>query len=473
MGSDYIHIDRLHFIYDQNKIPAASRKTLSRYLHDTGVILHFVDHPILSKIVILKPEWGTECVYNLIDNPIIKQNDGQFDIVQLRELWNPNKYPQTTHYELLSLLNQFELCLNLVGTSTYLLPELLPTDEPVGLLNSYKVKKEKETQLEIHYQYLPPGLISRLICNMHVYSSSSSRWKFGFLLKGEFFSGRVSVDAFARRLHLSAKGLERYNLIGRLRDEVNRIHESLNLTSFDYKYKIPCICKACNDSNQPYLFDLEPMKRFLAKGITKDRCRESAEEVDIHELISGIPSTREKIDLIHDVVLAVSKLIGHHKSLPTGEDDRNSYISTLLELKGISVKDQSRWGQSGAGKNAGELDIVVIEKGIPTIIFEGLNLTSVDTTKISSHIEKLYGYNPLGLPYQILVSYVSTADFSRFCMDYEKYIDKYSGVKIKLSRSENVSQFYSEGVELRVYKSTWYRNDSLQFIYHILAHMPV
>ena len=44
---------------------------LSGYLHDLGVCLHFQDDPILKRIVILKPQWGTNAVYKVLDSKIV------------------------------------------------------------------------------------------------------------------------------------------------------------------------------------------------------------------------------------------------------------------------------------------------------------------------------------------------------------------------------------------------------------------
>jgi len=51
---------------------------LSQYLHDLGVILHFQDDPVLRETVILKPEWGTNAVYAVLDTKKIQANRGRF-----------------------------------------------------------------------------------------------------------------------------------------------------------------------------------------------------------------------------------------------------------------------------------------------------------------------------------------------------------------------------------------------------------
>ena len=73
------------------------------------------------------------------------------------------------------------------------------------------------------------------------------------------------------------------------------------------------------------------------------------------------------------------------------EDDRNTYISDLLDISGHQTKDQTRQGTSYAGKSAGEIDILIKDsRGLPFTIIEALNLVSVDKEYIRKHIDKLF-----------------------------------------------------------------------------------
>ncbi|MCX6583554.1 MAG: GTP-binding protein [Candidatus Aminicenantes bacterium] len=109
---------------------------LSDYLHDLGIILHFHQDPVLAGTVILKPEWATGAVYALIDSLEIQQNKGRFSRSNLDNYWNAPKFPAEKYPQLLRLMEKFELCFQIVDSDNYILPELLPPEEPGKLFDN-------------------------------------------------------------------------------------------------------------------------------------------------------------------------------------------------------------------------------------------------------------------------------------------------------------------------------------------------
>jgi internalin A len=77
--SEYLEIcERNGFVTPQDKA------TLIEYFHDLGVCLHFGQDAILKHILILKPRWGTEAVYRVLDNRKVIENFGRFNRYDLR-----------------------------------------------------------------------------------------------------------------------------------------------------------------------------------------------------------------------------------------------------------------------------------------------------------------------------------------------------------------------------------------------------
>ena len=73
------------------------------------------------------------------------------------------------------------------------------------------------------------------------------------------------------------------------------------------------------------------------------------------------------------------------------EDDRNTFIASILEASDYNTKDQTRWSTSAAGKSAGEIDIFIYDKkGYPFTIIEALNLASLKTDYTILHINKIF-----------------------------------------------------------------------------------
>ncbi|WP_062294873.1 COR domain-containing protein [Nostoc piscinale] len=83
---NYISLDEYLNICQQNGFTRHEDKLqLSGYLHDLGVCLHFQDDRILEKTLILKPKWGTDAVYRVLDDPQVINNLGKFTWEDLKK----------------------------------------------------------------------------------------------------------------------------------------------------------------------------------------------------------------------------------------------------------------------------------------------------------------------------------------------------------------------------------------------------
>ncbi len=91
---------------------------LSQYLHDLGVFLHFQDDDLLIKTIILKPTWGTDAVYKVLDNNTVKQKQGCFSRDDLARIWSDAEYAGLQG-ELLQLMMKFQLCYELPNRPKY------------------------------------------------------------------------------------------------------------------------------------------------------------------------------------------------------------------------------------------------------------------------------------------------------------------------------------------------------------------
>ena len=110
----------------------------------------------------------------------------------------------------------------------------------------------------------------------------------------------------------------------------------------------------------------------------------------------------------------------------TPENSINDFIRDALLLMGYNeVKDQTRHGISITGKDAGEVDILISKSGKEVAIFEGLKLSSIDTTYIDNHILKaIVNYNALGTA-TFIVAFVSSGNFGAFWNRYADHLKEY------------------------------------------------
>lgn len=202
--------------------------------------------------------------------------------------------------------------------------------------------------------------------------------------------------------------------------------------------------------------DLDSFKRSLGKSHVSEA---------IYNLLTATAKlTPEK--LLNSIVFACIKLQANSVYKNCIEDVRNDYIRDFLIAEKYQVRDQTRQGTSQKGKAAGEIDILVLENNRPYSLFEALNLTSLNTSYLDAHIEKIFKYDTLGYKYNYIVSYVSVKDFNAFWEKYLEHIKNYQYPYQLGSVKDNVNAKYCFS-NLKVASITLIRNGVNTTLYHI------
>ncbi len=151
------------------------------------------------------------------------------------------------------------------------------------------------------------------------------------------------------------------------------------------------------------------------------------------------------------------------------EDQRNTFIATLLDKQGYVTKDQTRWGISSTGKSAGEIDIYVREKdGTPFTIIEALNLDSVNKEYISLHLKKIFNYDSSGLKQNFILVYSSAVKFAQLWKNYVDYIPK---VDYPYEYLEFEEIFDYPFTDIKICKSKHLRNENEIYLFHVVVNM--
>ncbi|MEH2356125.1 COR domain-containing protein [Nostoc sp.] len=160
---NYIGLDEYLNICQQNGFTQRNDKLLlSSYLHDLGVCLHFQEDPLLNKTVILKPKWGNDAVYKVLDNEKVIRNLGSFTRSDLANIWCEDEYA-TMRDELLRLMINFKLCYEIPRSQeNYIAPQLLSANQP-----SYNWDETDNLILRYTYEFMPKGIITQFIVAMH------------------------------------------------------------------------------------------------------------------------------------------------------------------------------------------------------------------------------------------------------------------------------------------------------------------
>lgn len=158
------------------------------------------------------------------------------------------------------------------------------------------------------------------------------------------------------------------------------------------------------------------------------------------------------------------------------EDIVNDWMTSLfrkkVEMLNWGVRDQTRGGTAASGKGVGERDGVVCNSNsVPIALIEAFRLTSLNKNYISTHIEKLSGYNALGMEDVFVVVYCYLNNFNKLCDDYLEYLNSLSYTGFDPSAKMNVDDRFSEvkkSPNLRVYREERKVNGMPVRLFHYL-----
>lgn len=153
------------------------------------------------------------------------------------------------------------------------------------------------------------------------------------------------------------------------------------------------------------------------------------------------------------------------------EDERNDYIADLLLASGYDVKDQTRRGYSSAGKGAGEVDIFISKDRLPFTVIEAMNLTSVSTGYINTHLDKIFFYDMTGTKFNVCLSYVTIADFESFWEKYSSHVIAHEYPIPFVSSDKSIDDNFGYS-ELRLMKTIHNRSGKNIILYHICVKIP-
>lgn len=280
---NYISLETYLEICQQHNMPERDRAMwLSEYLHDLGTILHFKDDPLLSRMVILKNEWGTDAVYKVLDSPIVKQNKGKFHFKNLPAIWNESKY-EGKHLELITLMQKFKLCYQIPNKKTYIVPSRLPVEMPL-----YTWNHKDNLQLKYKYKFMPKGILTRFIVEMHDdIKDQKLVWKTGVVLQQQDTLAEVKEVYDEEEILIRVTGPQRMHLRSVVMNEIDKINKTF--TNLKVEKLVLCPCPSCMNDTNPHFYQLKELQNYKKAGVDKIRCAKNpVNEVSVLELISDL-----------------------------------------------------------------------------------------------------------------------------------------------------------------------------------------
>lgn len=288
---NYISLEKFLDICAQSGFSELKDKLqLSGYLHDLGVCLHFQDDPLLKKTIILKPKWGTDAVYKVLDNKKVKDNLGRFNRNDLADIWHEAEYAEMQD-ELLRLMINFKLCYRIPNSEFYIASQLLTENQP-----QYDWDETDNLILRYTYEsFMPKGIVTQFIVAIHkLIAEQKYVWRSGVILERGQTKAEV-VEYYGRReIKIRVTGKHKKELMTVVTYELDEIHSSYK--RLKYSKLIPCNCAKCANSQEPHFYSFDVLQKFVDDKQEGIQCQRSYQMVDVRELIDDVIESRKLID---------------------------------------------------------------------------------------------------------------------------------------------------------------------------------
>ncbi len=279
---EYFKVYGRHLEFDRTKA-----LHLSQYLHDLGVFLHFQDDALLARTLILQNNWATEAVFKMLDDETVKGKLGRFTEADCQRVWAASTWADM-HPELLALMQKFELCYVLPDAQpkTWLVPQLLPPSKPGELA---KWEQPGDLVLRYRYEFLPKGLVSRLMVRQHRFvPRPDMAWTSGVLFERDGSQVLVEIPAKGGEIALRARGHERKELLSVISADLDALNETFHGLPDRVSRLIPCNCVKCQTLTESEFFEQKQLLQFKRDGIVEWPCSKSYKMVNVLELLDGV-----------------------------------------------------------------------------------------------------------------------------------------------------------------------------------------
>jgi uncharacterized phage infection (PIP) family protein YhgE len=236
-------------------------------------------------------------------------------------------------------MNKFELAYELPDKNSYLIPELLPKNEP-------DYDWDDEENLYFYYSdesFLPSGIITRFIVRMHQDIEKKEDgmplcWRDGVVLKLQNSRALVKMKPDEKQIEIRIKGDNKRGALGAISNELDQINASIKKISISKL--IPCNCS----KNCPERYSYEKLLKAEMKREETIQCHESYDHISISLLLDGYKRREERFDeyerdenlrkLMQNIVISPNfNLKAEANPVITVEQKTNVNVDVNIDLK--------------------------------------------------------------------------------------------------------------------------------------------
>lgn len=324
--NDYVNLCAVNGVADE-----ISQSTLIGFLHELGVVLHFQNDPRLEPLGILNPEWVTNGVYKIINAKSLFENRGVLTLAMLNDILNLPEYPRDKRIFIVDMMKKFELCYDVEADKTFLVPDLLPKDEPAELnFNGIPA-------FEYAYPVLPSSIITRFIVRMNQKIDDGLVWRVGVVLKIGKNKALVKANIEDHKITVAIDGTEhtRRDTLSAIRYQLDDINGSIKGLNPEKYIPIPNAVSA-KPLKYEYLLKLERAGKEMLDIEDADGLR----EVNIVQMLNGVVSeyTRKQYGNvtninIHGNVSKSSIIVGNKNQVIQNSYKEIDHADITPELK--------------------------------------------------------------------------------------------------------------------------------------------
>lgn len=326
-----ISYDEYLKICAEHSISKMEALSLIKYLHDLGIVINFHGDAILKNIVILRPEWGTNAVYKILDaqDTILKGRNGILKYDDLSIIWNDStEYPDAVYSIILRLMENFQLSFEIVKSREYLIAELLNNEE---ITIHKKTNYKNVLTFQYAYDFLPAGIMTRFIVKANTYiveeNGRKMCWKKGVYLehKDSIAIVKLDDDISERKIDIKITGRnarENREFLAIIRNYFDEIHNGIPKLKFTEYVKCNCN-KTCD-----YLHDYRYLLQLDERGISQERCKKSFKMVSVSKLLDGVDRDRKKEypGKMNSINISVNPTFMNDGSVTNHNDNHNTNL---------------------------------------------------------------------------------------------------------------------------------------------------
>lgn len=309
------------------------RDTLSFVLHCLGIALNYRDDSRLRETSVLKPEWVTQGIYDILNARKLADRQGELELKDLKNILPKMRYPLDKHLFLLELMRKFSLCLPFQDNSDrYLVPELLGKEEPEEVAT---FQPDQCLNFEYHYGILPEGLLPRFIVRTHTLSRGQQRWRSGVVLYHESCTALVKAEPAERRVVVRVRGGDasgRRSLLAIIRYDLDRIHAEFK-DRLEAQSKVPLV------ESPTFAVDYKKLVAFERRGVTEfpEFIGQQVMTVNVSDLLNGVDFKEQRDDSIDALNRAKPLFFSYSHKDEALRDELETHLKLLQRQRVIST----------------------------------------------------------------------------------------------------------------------------------------